>query len=77
MTVKELFKHFNFVPDRIVYFDLIKHENGIIYIKTKDDLNEKAYTKFIEKYKNFEVRSWIFDTDRVVSLMIGDYVSDV
>lgn len=77
MTVKELFKHFNFVPDRIVYFDLIKHENEIIYIKTKDDLNEKAYTKFIEKYKNFEVRSWIFDTDRVVSLMIGDYVSDV
>ena len=77
MTIKELFKHFNFVPDRIVYFDLIKHENGIIYIKTKDDLNEKAYTKFIEKHKNFEVRSWIFDTDRVVSLMIGDYVSDV
>ena len=77
MTVKELFKHFNFVPDRIVYFDLIKHENGIINIKTKDDLNEKAYTKFVEKYKNFEVRSWEFTADSAMYLMIGDYVSDV
>ena len=72
MTVKQLLDHFNFIPDRIVYFDDPKKFNDVIYVSHKGEYRPELFYKFMESYEARSVRSWDYHVDHALYIMIGD-----
>ena len=68
MTVKELFKHFEFVPDRLVCYD--KTEDEMIHYEKS--LGYCIYIDFIESITNKEIESWRYSSDGSMLLVLGN-----
>lgn len=74
MTVKELFDHFDFIPDKIVYFDIVEKTNGTVVVSSKEqEYDATKYYKFLENYAKRAVKSWEYTASCAMYLMIGDY----
>ena len=73
MTVKELFAHFEFCPDRIVCYDRTKDE----MIHYEKILGYSGYYDFIESVTNKEIECWHYSVDYTMYLILGNEQKEV
>lgn len=81
MTVKKLFDHIHFLPDRISYFDKTNNVEDVIkiFVRVEDKIRYNIdykirytdYYDFIDKYGDREVTDWNLWFDGGFSVEVG------
>ena len=76
MTVLELFNHFDFYHDEIVYFDEKENVQDTVYVIriTEDGEHEyydDRYTDFVNEYGDREVTDWKYRYGDIMDIEIG------
>lgn len=76
MTVIELFDHFDFLPDKIVYFDEKENVQDTVYVMRITAEGEYKYdafryTDFVNEYGDREVTDWKYRHGDVMHIKMG------
>lgn len=63
MTVAELFEHFTFYFDSIIYYDRTNNVEDMKYIYSDSDetYSSDVYLNFLHKFKEYSVIEWEYD----------------
>ena len=73
MTVEQLLDHFDFFPDKIVYFDEPNNTQDTVYVMRitangEKEYDDDRYNNFVDEYGKREIEDWHYRGFNVLDL---------